>query len=265
MAEPSEPEERSNDDVAQAAAGPHIDPAQSMRPVAAIVHAETVLAPEPQRSETEPPAGPKISKFEAAVASIAEVKTASADKGRRAKARKSGRRKSPASVSIPRTNSQRDQQQVPKVKDRRIMTNRQSFQKDDLAEIVAEMQDKAIAVYEKGTQVAGKVGVAVKDSADAVVTSGKILGAGFKEIGANSVAEVRQATATFGDDLKEFAAIKSPAEFLRLQGKLAGRNFDAAVALTTKNSQSLGALVRMAWAPLAGRISANAEAVSKSA
>jgi hypothetical protein len=215
--------------------------------------------PEPDAPESDGEAQPTPSKFEAALVSVAEEKTAvAAGKGKPAKRRKAAPRKTPALVSAKQAAPRQHQPQMAKVKDRRIMANLPSFQKADLPELVADVQDKAVAAFEKSTQIAGKVGEAVKGSADAVVTSGKILGAGFKEIGVSSVADSRKAIVTFGDDLKEFASIKSPSDLLRFQGKLAGRNLDAAFALAAKNGQTLRDLAGKAWAPLAGRAKAKA-------
>lgn len=265
MPEPDAPEGQTDPVVPESANPPALNTVRNVRPIAPLVEAEAVGPAEQPASESKPEAQPTVSKFEAAVVSVAEERTSVATgEGKRAKPRKETRRKPPVPVPAKQTAPPQHQPQMAKAKDRRIMANLPSFQKADLPDLVADVQDKAIAAFEKSTEIAGKVGEVVKGSADAVVTSSKILGAGFKEIGASSVADSRKAIVTFGDDLKEFAAIKTPSELLRFQGKLAGRNLDAAFALASKNGQTLRDLVSKAWAPLSRRSETKVEATSKS-
>lgn len=249
--------------VLETGSGSATSPADDALSFAALDQAEA----DPTKShalENEPDPEPTASKFDAALVVVAEEKTSvAAGKVTRAKGRKASPRKAPTIASTKRAKTGKPQ--IAKVKDRRIMANLPSFQKADLPELVADVQDKAMSAFEKSTQIAGKVGDAVKVSADAVVTSGKILGAGFKEIGVSSVVDTRQAIVTLGDDLKEFAAIKTPSDLLRFQGKFAGRNLDAAFALASKNGQTLRELVNKAWAPLSPRTDAKVHAPGKAA
>jgi hypothetical protein len=121
----------------------------------------------------------------------------------------------------------------------------------------ADVQDKAKVAYAKGSAVAGELGTFTKDNVDAVVASGKILGAGVKELSKDSVAEGKQAASTFVADLKAFAAVKSPTEFFNLQFKVAQRNIDAMLALTGKNGKALSKIASEAAAPLSERVKTN--------
>jgi hypothetical protein len=123
--------------------------------------------------------------------------------------------------------------------------------------IAADVQDKAKVAYAKGSAVAGELGAVTKGNVEAFVASGKILGAGVKELGKDSMAEGKQAASTFVADLKAFAAVKSPAEFFNLQVKLAQRNIDTALALTGKNGKALGKIASDAAAPLSNQVKAN--------
>lgn len=123
--------------------------------------------------------------------------------------------------------------------------------------IAAEVQGKAKSAYVKGSAVASEIGAMTKGNVEAVVASGKILGAGFKEMGEGSVAEGKLAASTFVEDLKAFAGVKSPKEFFDLQLKLAKRNIDNAMALTSKNGKALGKLATDAAAPISTQVKAN--------
>lgn len=131
--------------------------------------------------------------------------------------------------------------------------------------IAADVQDKAKVAYAKGSVVAGEIGTLTKGNVGAVVASGKILGAGLKELGKDSVTEGKQVASTFIADLKAFAAVKSPTEFLELQFKVAQRNIDTALALTGKNGKALGKLASDAAAPLSDRVKTNVAKLRKAA
>lgn len=134
-----------------------------------------------------------------------------------------------------------------------------------LGDKITDAQEKAKAAYAKGSEVAGQLGDLVKDSADAFVDSGKALRDGIKQIGEESLADSRQAVQTFADDLKQFAAVKSPAELFRLQGELAGRNFDAALKYAAKNRETVRTLASKVFSPLSERTKSNLETLRKPA
>ena len=123
--------------------------------------------------------------------------------------------------------------------------------------LTADVQGKAKAAYAKGSAVAGEIGTMTKGNVDAVVASGKILGAGLKELGEESVAEGKTAASTFMEDFKALAAVKSPKAFFDLQFKLAKRNVETTLALTSKNGKALGKLATEAAAPISIQVKAN--------
>jgi hypothetical protein len=138
-----------------------------------------------------------------------------------------------------------------------MTTRTAKAEKINVKSIAADVQDKAKSAYAKGSAVAGEIGAITKGNVGAVVASGKILGAGFKDLGEGSITEGKQAVDTFVADLKAFAAVKSPKEFFDLQLKLAKRNVDNAIALTGKNGQALGKLASDAAAPISAQVKAN--------
>jgi hypothetical protein len=127
----------------------------------------------------------------------------------------------------------------------------------DVDAAAADIENKAKSAYAKGSAVAGEIGAMAKGNVEALVTSGKILGAGFKQMGENSVTEGKQAVDVFLADLKAFAAVKSPKEFFDLQFKLTKRSLDRAIALTGKNGEALGKLASLAAVPISAQVNAN--------
>ncbi len=123
-----------------------------------------------------------------------------------------------------------------------------------LNSVLSEAQDKAKEVYEKSSSMLGDAGTFTRGNVEAVVESGKILAAGLQDLSTNLVAESRGAFETLTADLKELAAAKTPADFFKIQGEIARKNLDSAVAHGSKNSEAMLKLVTDALAPLSGRV-----------
>lgn len=131
--------------------------------------------------------------------------------------------------------------------------------------LTQDVKGKAQVAYAKGAAVAGELNAMTKGNVAAVVVSGKILGAGLKQIGDEQVADGKSVYETFVADLKALAAVKSPTEFFQLQSQLAKRNFDTAVALTGKNGKAVAKLAGEAAAPLSSQVKANVAKIREAA
>lgn len=137
------------------------------------------------------------------------------------------------------------------------MTRTAKKTQDSVKSFAADVQAKAKTAYAKGAAVAGEIGTMSKGNVQAVLASGKILGAGLKDLGEGTVAEGKQAFGTFLGDLKALSAAKSPTEFFKLQVQLAKRNADVALALGSRNGKALGKLAADAATPISGQVKAN--------
>jgi hypothetical protein len=129
----------------------------------------------------------------------------------------------------------------------------------------ADVQAKAKAAYEKGTAAAGEATEFTKGNVEALVESGKIFAEGAKAFGGELVAEGKTAFETLTADVKAVAAVKSPTDFFKFQSELMRRNFDAAVAVSSKNTEALVKLANDTFAPISTRVSLAVEKVSKAA
>jgi len=130
---------------------------------------------------------------------------------------------------------------------------------------VSEFQSKAKTAYDKGAEYAAEATEFTKGNVEALVESGKVYAAGVQDLSKSYVEEAKSAYETLTADLKELAAVKSPAELFQLQGKLARRNFDAMVAYGSKNTDAMLKLMNETFAPISGRVSLAAEKISKAA
>lgn len=129
----------------------------------------------------------------------------------------------------------------------------------------ADVQGKAKLAYAKGSEVAGEISAMTKGNVEAVVASGKILGAGLKEIGQESITEGKQVASTVVADFKALKTLKTPKDFFDFQFKLAKRNIDTAIALSSKNGKAFGKLASEAAAPLSSQVKANVAKLRKAA
>lgn len=133
------------------------------------------------------------------------------------------------------------------------------------ADAIGEAQSKAKAAFDKSAALAAEATEFAKGNVEAVVASTKVYAAGVQDLGKTYAEEAKSAFETLTGDIKELAAVKSPAELFQLQAKLARRNFDALVAYSSKNTDAVSKLASEAFAPISGRISLAAEKISKAA
>jgi phasin family protein len=132
-----------------------------------------------------------------------------------------------------------------------------------VADAIGEIQTRAKAAYEKGTEALTEATEFAKGNVEAIVESGKIYAAGVQDLGKTYVDEAKSAYEAMTADLKEIAAIKSPTELFQLQGKIMRRNFDALVSTGSKNTEAFVKLANDTFAPISGRVNLAAEKLAK--
>ena len=134
-----------------------------------------------------------------------------------------------------------------------------------IQESLKDASEKAKAAFEKSQALFGDAGEFTKGNVEALVESGKVLAAGVQDLGKDYVAEAKSAFETVQADFKALAAVKSPADFFKLQGEILRRNFDAAVTAGSKNSEKAVKLANEAFAPIQNRVSLAIEKVKQAA
>ena len=134
-----------------------------------------------------------------------------------------------------------------------------------VAEAGADVQNRVRAAYERSTEMTGEMTEFAKGNVEAMVESTRILAAGVQEIARTEMAAVKSVYETVTEDMRQMAAIKSPAELLQLQGEIMRRNFDAMIKHGSKNTENMVRLANDAFAPLSTRMSLAAEKIAKAA
>ena len=229
-------------------------------PVAAVPAVKAEAAPKavvatkvkPVARKAAPKKAVKKVAVKKAVAKLAAKKTAV----RKAPARKPAA--APAKTIKPTTT-------ISQLKDKIMATTKTTDFAKTAQDAVADLQSRAKAAYEKGTEMTADVTAFHKGNFDALVESGKVLAATMQDLGRTAVEDAKSAAETVTADVKAIAAVKSPTELFQLQGEIARRNLDTLVARTSKNAEVMMKLANDMFAPLSSRMSIAMERLNKAA
>jgi len=195
-------------------------------------------------------------------ASSAKVAKVDAAPPKPVKAAKAARSAKPQPVRKPAASNDSS---ISQLKDKIMATSKNADFAKGFQDAIADAQGKAKAAFEKSTASLGEVSEFAKGNVEALVESGKIFAAGAQSLGSTYVTESRAAFETLTSDVKELASAKNPTDFFKLQGDLARRNFETAVATGSKNSEALLKLVNEAFAPISGRVSLAVDKIKQAA
>lgn len=126
---------------------------------------------------------------------------------------------------------------------------------DKFTAAVKDAQEKAKAAFEKSQASFGEFGEFTKGNVEAVVESSKILATGLQELGKGYAKESKSAFEALTAEIKALTSVKTPTEFLEKQTALFKKQFDAAVATSSKNSEAVLKLANDAFQPISNRVS----------
>ncbi|MCW1381943.1 phasin family protein [Novosphingobium sp. KCTC 2891] len=132
-------------------------------------------------------------------------------------------------------------------------------------EFTEKFQSAVKGASDKAKLAFGDAGEFAKGNVEAIVQSGKILATGMQEMGKSYVAESKSAMETMTSELKGLASVKSPTEFFEKQSALLRKQFDAAVAASSKNSEAMLKLANEAFQPISTRVSLAVEKMKQAA
>lgn len=134
-----------------------------------------------------------------------------------------------------------------------------------MTEGLAELQARAKSAYEQGAEYAAEMRELTKGNFDAFVESGRIFSAALQDLTKTAAEDGKAAVETLTTDAREIAGVKSPTELVQLQGKIASRNFDAAIAQLSKATEAWVKLANDVAAPLSSRVSLAMDKARKAA
>jgi len=128
-------------------------------------------------------------------------------------------------------------------------------------EMFGDVNARAKDAMAKGSKAIEELVEFSKGNVEAIVASGRVAAKGAEEIAKYSAeygrATVEKANAT----AKQFASVKSPAEFFQLQGEVAKQTLDALVAEGSKFTENYLKLMGEISQPISNRVAVAAEKV----
>lgn len=122
-----------------------------------------------------------------------------------------------------------------------------------------ETTDRAKSALEKGTRLFADINDFSKGNVDAVVESTKIAAKGAEEVARYSTDYAKATVEKFNATARQFASVKSPTEFLKLQSELAKDSVDSFMAESAKFTENYLKLLGEIAQPISNRVAVAAE------
>jgi phasin family protein len=118
-----------------------------------------------------------------------------------------------------------------------------------------EMNEKSRTVMDKSARAFEELGELTKGNLEAVVESSKIAAKGFESLGQEAAEFGRRSFEKTSATMKNFAAIKTPAEFFQLQSELMSQVMDSFATEASKSSEKMLKLASDISQPISNRVS----------
>ncbi|MBB5686302.1 phasin family protein [Sphingobium boeckii] len=131
--------------------------------------------------------------------------------------------------------------------------------------VFADISERAKVAVAKSQKMAEDVAEFNKGNLEAIVASGKVAAKGMETLGQDAAEFGRKNFESAQAALKSFAAVKTPAEFFKLQSDYVKSAFDTLVAQTSKNTEISMKLAGDVFQPLSNRIAVAAEKIKTAA
>ena len=132
-------------------------------------------------------------------------------------------------------------------------------------EFFADVRNKATDAAEKGKKYAADAVEFNKANFEAMIEAGKIAAQGAQDMGKTNVEFAKTNFEEMQVAFKEMTAVKSPTDFVKLQGDYARKSFDVAVAQASKNTETLVKLVSDMFQPISNRVAVTTDLFKKAA
>ena len=145
------------------------------------------------------------------------------------------------------------------------MTDTVKATTEKATEFFAGVRNKANEAAEKGKKFAAEAVEFNKANVEAVIEAGKIVAKGAQEMGKTNMEFAKKNFEDIQFAVKELTAVKSPTDFVKLQGEMARKGFDTAVAQGSKNTEVMVQLVSEMFQPISNRIAVTTELFKKAA
>jgi phasin family protein len=129
----------------------------------------------------------------------------------------------------------------------------------------ADVNDRTKSAMEKSAKMVEEMTDFSKGNIEALVESSKIAAKGIETLGQEAAEYGRKQVESATAALKTLASVKSPTDFLKLHSDYMRSAFDAMVAETSKNTESMLKLAGEIAQPLSNRVALAAEKIKVAA
>lgn len=136
---------------------------------------------------------------------------------------------------------------------------------DKAGAMFAGMKDQAKGAMDKGAATVAELNSFGKGNVEALVESGKIAIAGMQTMAQDQAAYVRKQFEEATAAAKTLASVKSPTEFVKLQGDYLRQQFDTMIAETSRSTEAVLKLAGEVVQPLSNRFALAAEKIKQAA
>ena len=136
---------------------------------------------------------------------------------------------------------------------------------DSIQAVFGDVNERAKNNVEKSAKLVEEFAELTKGNVEALVESGKIAVAGVQSMAEHQAAYVRKQLEDATAAARTMAGVKSPTEFVKLQGDYVRQQFDAMVAETSRSTETMLKLAGDAAQPLSNRFAVAAEKVKTAA
>lgn len=143
-----------------------------------------------------------------------------------------------------------------------------NFAQDAQARATAMFGDfnaRTKAAVERSTKLVEELTEFNKGNIEALVESGRVAAKAAETLGQNAAETARKNFEQTTAALKSFASAKTPTEFFQLQSDFARTAFDALIAETSKNSETVLKLAGDVFQPISNRFAVAAEKIKVAA
>jgi phasin family protein len=233
-------------------------PAEASKPAAAPAHAAAKAEDKPAA-----PAKPAAAAPASAPAAAAPAKAKAAPARRAKSTRKTVAKTAPAVAAKTRRTAKAAVRTTSKTVNEG--TNTMKNETNKVAERVqaafGDVNARAKTAIERNTRFAEELTELGRGNVEALVASTKIVAKGLETIGQDVAEYGRKSFEDASAALKGFAEVKSPADFFRLQTEFVRGQFDAAVAESSKLSETMIKLAGDVAEPISNRATVAAERV----
>jgi phasin family protein len=132
-------------------------------------------------------------------------------------------------------------------------------------DFLADIREKAAEAAEKGKKLATDATEFNKANIEAMIEAGKIAAKGAQELGQTNVEYAKKNFEELQAAVKEVTAVKSPTDFVKIQGEWVRKGFDTAVAQGSKNTEAMVKLMNDMFQPISNRVAVATDYFKKAA